>query len=133
MSQLSMWQKFHRENVAEQKNKVDTENKIPDWLQRYVEYKFNLYDRTGEIVFNVVFNLKQIMIFEHMVGHLCLCSFSRTCDAWCVQATASSTRRSSNMCCPTSVCPPRMPGPATCCFQMWVTTQCTLLHYTYCQ
>lgn len=55
MSQLSMWQKFHRENVAEQKNKVDTENKIPDWLQRYVEYKFNLYDRTGEIVFTVVF------------------------------------------------------------------------------
>lgn len=49
-----MWQKFHRENVAEQKNKVDTENKIPDWLQRYVEYKFNLYDRTGEIVFTVV-------------------------------------------------------------------------------
>ncbi|XP_025081931.1 calexcitin-2-like isoform X2 [Pomacea canaliculata] len=45
---LSMWQKFHRENVAEQKNKVDTENKIPDWLQRYVEYKFNLYDRTGD-------------------------------------------------------------------------------------
>lgn len=75
----------------------------------------------------IVVFFKQIMIFEHMVGHLCLSSFSRTCDAWCVQATASSTRRSSNMCCPTSVCPPRMPGPATCCFQMWVATHCSII------
>ena len=46
-----MWEKFHRESVLEQKKekKGDTDtNKIPDWLERYVEYKFHLYDRTGD-------------------------------------------------------------------------------------
>ena len=50
-TQVKMWEKFHRESVLEQKKekKGDTDtNKIPDWLERYVEYKFHLYDRTGD-------------------------------------------------------------------------------------
>lgn len=49
---VNMWQKFNKDCVLEQKQKKDKEdgeqNKIPDWLERYVEYKFNLYDRTGD-------------------------------------------------------------------------------------
>ena len=48
-----MWEKFQQECVQEAKKKDkkdrDTERvKIPEWLERYVEYKFHLYDRTGK-------------------------------------------------------------------------------------
>ncbi|KAL8595516.1 hypothetical protein ACOMHN_000725 [Nucella lapillus] len=48
---VSMWQRFHRERVAEEKKAKKGEGetvRMPDWLERYVEYKFNLYDRTGD-------------------------------------------------------------------------------------
>ncbi|XP_076438886.1 calexcitin-2-like [Babylonia areolata] len=50
---VSMWQRFHKESLAEERKEKkggegDNTNRIPDWLERYVEYKFNLYDRTGD-------------------------------------------------------------------------------------
>ena len=33
------------ENKEEVQN--DNETKLPDWLEKYIIYKFNLYDRTG--------------------------------------------------------------------------------------
>lgn len=49
---LAMWQKFHKECVLqakkEKKGEEDAPVKIPDWLERYVQYKFHLYDRTGD-------------------------------------------------------------------------------------
>ena len=30
------------------KETSDTEQKIPSWLEKYIEYKFNLLDRTGK-------------------------------------------------------------------------------------
>ncbi|XP_070178166.1 calexcitin-2-like isoform X2 [Littorina saxatilis] len=49
---LGMWQKFNQESVQAEKREKKGEEagkiKIPEWLERYVEYKFNLYDRTGD-------------------------------------------------------------------------------------
>lgn len=53
-SQLKMWEKFNANSVKEEKkdakDKPLEEEKtlrIPEWLERYIEYKFNLLDRAG--------------------------------------------------------------------------------------
>ncbi|KAJ8306677.1 hypothetical protein KUTeg_015718 [Tegillarca granosa] len=47
---LRMWEKFNEQCIKETKkeNEESPEKKVPDWLQAYIEYKFNLYDRTGD-------------------------------------------------------------------------------------
>lgn len=44
-----MWDNFNRQYIEEMKKKKeeDIEIPLPDWLNKYVEYKFNLLDRTG--------------------------------------------------------------------------------------
>lgn len=45
-----MWQKFN-EQCLKQANKADEvsyERKLPDWLEKYIRYKFDLFDRTGD-------------------------------------------------------------------------------------
>ena len=50
--QLKMWETFNREFIKEttkSKAPTDEEPKLPEWLEKYIEYKFNLLDRTGTI------------------------------------------------------------------------------------
>lgn len=46
---LKMWEAFNRHYIDQQKKSKDqnVEIKLPDWLTKYMEYKFNLLDRTG--------------------------------------------------------------------------------------
>ncbi|XP_076472472.1 calexcitin-2-like isoform X2 [Babylonia areolata] len=53
---IAMWQRFHRASVEQvvKKGEQTTATAVPDqlniplWLDRYVHYKFTLYDRTGD-------------------------------------------------------------------------------------
>ena len=47
--QLKMWEKFNEQCIKESKKEdaPPPERKLPEWLDQYIEYKFNLYDRTG--------------------------------------------------------------------------------------
>ena len=50
--QLKMWETFNREFIKEttkSKAPTDEEPKLPEWLEKYIEYKFNLLDRTGNV------------------------------------------------------------------------------------
>ena len=52
-----MWETFNREYVKESMKSKETpegEPKLPTWLEKYMEYKFNLLDRTGIGVFHIV-------------------------------------------------------------------------------
>lgn len=46
---LKMWQAFNRQYIEQLKKSKDQNEpvKLPDWLDKYMEYKFNLLDRTG--------------------------------------------------------------------------------------
>ncbi|KAL3884695.1 hypothetical protein ACJMK2_024807 [Sinanodonta woodiana] len=46
---LNMWENFNRRSLlkATKENNNGTTN-IPDWLEKYIEYKFDLLDRTGD-------------------------------------------------------------------------------------
>ncbi|XP_052250385.1 calexcitin-2-like isoform X2 [Dreissena polymorpha] len=47
---IKMWQTFHKqhlEQLKKRKDDVTTEPSLPVWLEKYIEYKFNLLDRTG--------------------------------------------------------------------------------------
>ena len=50
--QLKMWQEYEylqaQENEKSKKEKRKPKNVMPSWLDQYIEYKFNLFDRTGE-------------------------------------------------------------------------------------
>ncbi|KAL5020394.1 hypothetical protein ScPMuIL_003286 [Solemya velum] len=46
---LKMWQEYHKQCLKASKERVpDPEAVVPEWLEKYIEYKFNLYDRTGD-------------------------------------------------------------------------------------
>ncbi|XP_069103100.1 calexcitin-2-like [Argopecten irradians] len=47
---LRMWTTFNEQCIKEAKkaDALPADRKLPDWLESYVEYKFNLYDRTGD-------------------------------------------------------------------------------------
>ncbi|XP_063437571.1 calexcitin-2-like [Mytilus trossulus] len=47
---LQMWQNFNEQCIKQSKkdNEEPPERKLPEWLEQYIEYKFNLYDRTGD-------------------------------------------------------------------------------------
>ncbi|KAK3095447.1 hypothetical protein FSP39_014788 [Pinctada imbricata] len=47
---LKMWEKFNEQCIKEAKKEdpVPGDRKIPDWLEEYIKYKFNLLDRTGD-------------------------------------------------------------------------------------
>ncbi|ESP02587.1 hypothetical protein LOTGIDRAFT_237907 [Lottia gigantea] len=47
---LKMWEHFNAEcaKSAQNTNENGSGMKIPGWLEKYIEYKFNLYDRTGD-------------------------------------------------------------------------------------
>jgi Ca2+-binding EF-hand superfamily protein len=45
-----MWEKFN-EHCIKEANKDDdvpSERKLPEWLENYIRYKFDLFDRTGD-------------------------------------------------------------------------------------
>ena len=48
-----MWQIFNEQCIKQTKkeNEAPPERKLPDWLEQYIVYKFNLYDRTGMLIF----------------------------------------------------------------------------------
>ena len=51
-----MWDVFNKQyqqEVSKSKEPESNEHKLPDWLEKYIEYKFNLLDRTGELVQSV--------------------------------------------------------------------------------
>ncbi|KAL3884694.1 hypothetical protein ACJMK2_024806 [Sinanodonta woodiana] len=51
---LNMWEIFNKENQqVETKEISDGTKNIPDWLDKYIEYKFDLLDRTGDGVIDV--------------------------------------------------------------------------------
>jgi len=44
-----MWERLHLKHLLKRKEKSDkSENDVPDWLERYIQYKFDLLDRTGD-------------------------------------------------------------------------------------
>lgn len=45
-----MWQKFNEQCLkqASKADEVSYERKLPDWLEKYIRYKFDLFDRTGD-------------------------------------------------------------------------------------
>ena len=46
-----MWDAFNKDYVKEltkAKDPPESEIKLPGWLEKYIEYKFYLLDRTGE-------------------------------------------------------------------------------------
>ncbi|XP_021346892.1 calexcitin-2-like isoform X1 [Mizuhopecten yessoensis] len=47
---LKMWTSFNEQSIKDAKktDPLPADRKLPDWLESYVEYKFNLYDRTGD-------------------------------------------------------------------------------------
>lgn len=47
---LRMWQKFNEQCLkqASKADEVSYERKLPDWLEKYIRYKFDLFDRTGD-------------------------------------------------------------------------------------
>ncbi|CAL1535996.1 unnamed protein product [Lymnaea stagnalis] len=47
---LRMWEKLNQDFLARkrEKNPEKQEDKVPDWLDRYIEYKFHLFDRTAD-------------------------------------------------------------------------------------
>lgn len=44
-----MWENFNKMYVDEMKKRKgeDADPALPEWLNKYIEYKFNLLDRTG--------------------------------------------------------------------------------------
>uniref|UniRef100_A0A0B7A6B5 EF-hand domain-containing protein n=2 Tax=Arion vulgaris TaxID=1028688 RepID=A0A0B7A6B5_9EUPU len=52
---IRMWQRLNSEYLTRKKEKHFEEkvDKIPDWLERYIEYKFNLFDRTGDGIIDI--------------------------------------------------------------------------------
>lgn len=58
-----MWETLNKEYVSRKKNKINEENdKIPDWLERYIEYKFHLFDRTGKS--SISLRIRQVYVFD---------------------------------------------------------------------
>ncbi|XP_064645574.1 calexcitin-2-like isoform X2 [Lineus longissimus] len=49
---VAMWEAYGKEQFDEnelaKKEKRQPKNMFPDWLEKYIEYKFRLYDRTGD-------------------------------------------------------------------------------------
>ncbi|CAG5131910.1 unnamed protein product [Candidula unifasciata] len=52
---MRMWEKLNTEYLTRKKDKnfEEKDDKIPDWLERYIEYKFDLFDRTGDGVIDI--------------------------------------------------------------------------------
>ncbi|XP_048236716.1 calexcitin-2-like isoform X7 [Haliotis rufescens] len=79
---VRMWEMFHKEGFKRNGRKNDKEKKevdrheeydLPDWLKRYIEYKFNLYDRTGD-------GLIDVDEFEYVLGDFGVsCKDARAC------------------------------------------------------
>lgn len=47
---IKMWQVFNKQYVTEEAKANDNEKiytPLPEWLEKYIQYKFNLLDRTG--------------------------------------------------------------------------------------
>ena len=48
--EISCKEQEGKEEATEEKEEAvqnDNKTKLPDWLEKYIIYKFNLYDRTG--------------------------------------------------------------------------------------
>ncbi len=49
--QLTMWANIEQKAVEDKEHPPPEgdipEPQIPQWLEKYIQYKFNLYDRTG--------------------------------------------------------------------------------------
>ena len=58
-------EEIKEEEAEEEEHKVV----LPDWLEKYILYKFNLYDRTGN---NVIEKLCNILIYCDVPGSPCL-------------------------------------------------------------
>ncbi|XP_041355701.1 sarcoplasmic calcium-binding proteins I, III, and IV-like isoform X1 [Gigantopelta aegis] len=50
---LRMWERFNKDSCKQSKTEEDPAKVIPNWLERYVEFKFNLLDRTGDGVIDI--------------------------------------------------------------------------------
>ena len=52
-----MWTKFHKSFVEKSKSKESEEageDNVPSWLDKYIQYRFHLYDRTGTLLIHTV-------------------------------------------------------------------------------
>jgi len=60
--QINMWDNFNKTFIEEAKKRKPTEDEpgLPEWLNKYIEYKFNLLDRTGTSPTNYI-RIIQIM------------------------------------------------------------------------
>ncbi|GFR66334.1 calexcitin-2 [Elysia marginata] len=50
---VRMWEKLNRDYHAmkrEKKTEESAEETIPSWLERYIQYKFSLFDRAGKTI-----------------------------------------------------------------------------------
>ncbi|XP_050399779.1 calexcitin-2 isoform X2 [Patella vulgata] len=50
---IRMWESFNDECMKKTEKDVDAASLVPTWLEKYILYKFNLYDRTGDGVIDL--------------------------------------------------------------------------------
>ncbi|CAH1790201.1 unnamed protein product [Owenia fusiformis] len=50
---LLMWQGLHRDHLRAVREGKAEDDSIPRWLEKYIEYRFNLYDRTGDGIIDI--------------------------------------------------------------------------------